>query len=90
MFLHSFLDQFLDLNLQSNHQLYFHYQNRCPDQSPFETHIIIDFLFIHLTNLFFSLRLTVRVINIKLFQDKIHFILFFHLFHKAYLKALFL
>lgn len=90
MILNTFIYQSLHPIIQTSHQIYSHYQTRHRDQSPFITHIIIDFLLVHLKILFFSLKLSFDAIDIKLFQGKIHFILFFHPFHKAYLKALFL
>ncbi len=90
MILNTFIYQSLHLINQSSHQIYSQFQTRHLDQSPFITRIIIDFLLIHLKFLFFSLKLLFGATDIKPFQGKIHFILFFHPFHKVYLKALFL
>jgi hypothetical protein len=88
LFLNTFIRQLLNLDIHVRNHFYCHHQRRYRDQSPFITHIVIYFSFYHLNILSSSLKLEVGVINIKLFQDKIHFILFFHLFHKVYLKVL--
>jgi lysophospholipid acyltransferase (LPLAT)-like uncharacterized protein len=88
--LNTFIYQSLHLINQTSQQIYSQFQTRHLDQSPFITHIIIDFLLIHLKILSFSLKLSFDATDIKPFQGKIHFILFFHPFHKVYLKALIL
>jgi hypothetical protein len=88
LFLNTSILQFLNLNIQVKNHFYFHHQRRCLDQSPFITHIVKYFSSNHLNILSSSLKREVGVISIKLFRGKIHFILFFHLFHKVYLKVL--
>ena len=87
LFHHAIIDQFLNLLIKTNH--HFDHQMRCRDQSPFITHIILYFSFIHLKIPYFSLKFSFDVAIIKHFQDKIRIILFFHRFHKVYLNVLF-
>ena len=88
-FLNTSIDQFLNLLIQAYHQFNFHFLMRRRDQLPFVIQIIIYFLFVNLKNLFFSLKLSFVVIDIKLSQDKIHFIPFSHLFRKVHLIIVF-
>jgi len=89
-FLNTFMHRFLNLLIQAYRQFNFHFLMRRRDQLPFVIQIIIYFLFVNLKNLFFSLKLSFVVIDIKLSQDKIHFIPFSHLFRKVYLIIMFL
>ncbi len=89
-FLNTFMHRFLNLLIQAYRQFNFHFLMRHRDQLPFVTQIIIYFLSVNLKNLFFPLKLSFVVINIKLSLGKIHFIPFSHLFRKVHLIIVFL